>query len=316
MKTNLIVIFRLFSEKFKTLPKTFLKILIQHLCSKEHIPMKTKLLITIVFLHGIVMAQTINLMTFNIRYNTERDGINKWDNRKDRAADMVKFYNADFCGMQEALIGQVNDMQERLPEYRHFGLGRDDGKEKGELSPIFYNNSRFKLLKQETFWLSETPEKPSKGWDANLPRIVTWGYFKDLKSNKKFYVFNTHYDHIGQVARAESSILVLKKIKEIAGNKTTILMGDFNATPDSEPIKIIQTGLTNTKNLSSSPHFGPINSFSGFENKEKENTEIDHIFVNKPTIKVNQHATLSNTWAGLFASDHHPVLVCINLGKK
>lgn len=258
-------------------------------------------------------AQKINFMTFNIRYNTEKDGINKWDNRKDRAAEMVKFYEADFCGMQEALIGQINDLQERLPDYEHFGLGRNDGKEKGEFSPIFYNKTKFKLLKQETFWLSETPEKPSKGWDANLPRIVTWGYFKDLKSRAKFYVFNTHYDHIGKVARAESSKLILKKIKEIAGNENAILMGDFNATPSDEPIKIILEGLTESSKLSLTPHFGPESTFNGFESKEQDNRRIDYVFVNNPELKVFKHATLTNTWAGLFASDHHPVLAVISL---
>lgn len=266
--------------------------------------------------YGTSIGQNTNFMTFNIRYNTERDGINKWDNRKDHAAEMVKFYDVDFCGMQEALIGQINDLQARLPEYEHFGLGRDDGKEKGEFSPIFYKKTKYKLLKQETFWLSETPEKPSKGWDANLPRIVTWGYFKDLKTKKKFYVFNTHYDHIGQIARAESSKLVLKKIKEIASNENTILMGDFNASPSDEPIKIIMTGLTETSSISQTPHFGPESSFTGFEAKEQEGRKIDHVFVNNPKLKVLKHATLSNTWGGLFASDHHPVLVCINLGKK
>lgn len=270
-------------------------------------------LIVFLLLNLCVHAQTIQVMTFNIRYNTERDGINKWDNRKDHAAEMVKFYKADFCGMQEALIGQINDLQDRLPEYEHFGLGRDDGKEKGEFSPIFYNKTRFQLLKQETFWLSETPEKPSKGWDANLARIVTWGYFKDLKTKKKFYVFNTYYDHMGQIARAESSKLVIKKIKEIAGTETTILTGDFNATPESEPIKIILSGLTNTKAISKTPHFGPDDTFTGFEPKEREKSEIDHIFVNNTKLKVLKHATLSNTWAGLFASDHHPVLAEILL---
>lgn len=260
-----------------------------------------------------ISAQNIKVMTFNIRYNTERDGINKWDNRKDRVAEMVKFYEADFCGMQEALIGQIKDLQERLPEYAHFGLGRDDGKEKGEFSPIFYNKTKFKLLKNETFWLSETPQKPSKGWDANLPRIVTWGYFQDLKSKKKFYVFNTHYDHIGQIARAESSKLISRKIKEIAQTKTAILTGDFNATPDSEPINIILSGLTNTKVISQTPHFGPDDTFTGFESKERDKSEIDHIFVNNPKQKVLKHATLSNTWAGLFASDHHPVIAEISL---
>jgi endonuclease/exonuclease/phosphatase family metal-dependent hydrolase len=255
-------------------------------------------------------------MTFNIRYNTEKDGINKWDNRKDRAAEMLKFYEVDFCGMQEALNGQINDLQERLPEYNHFGLGRDDGKEKGEFSPIFYNKTKFKLLKQETFWLSETPEKPSKGWDANLPRIVTWGYFKDLKSKAKFYVFNTHYDHIGKIARAESSKLILKKIKEIAGSENAILMGDFNATPSDEPIKIIMDGLTESSKLSETPHFGPESTFNGFEGKEQDNRRIDYVFVNNPKLKVLKHATLTNTWAGLFASDHHPVMAVISLGKR
>ena len=149
-----------------------------------------------------------------------------------------------------------------------------------------------------------------------MPRIVTWGYFKDLKTKKKFYVFNTHYDHIGQIARSESSKLVLKKIKEIAGNENTILMGDFNASPSDEPIKIIMADLTETSSISQTPHFGPESSFTGFEAKEQEGRKIDHVFVNNPKLKVLKHATLSNTWGGLFASDHHPVLVCINLGKK
>jgi endonuclease/exonuclease/phosphatase family metal-dependent hydrolase len=275
--------------------------------------MRSILVFFLILFQSQVFAQNIQVMTFNIRYNTERDGINKWDNRKDHAASMIKYYEPDFCGMQEALLGQINDLQQRLPDYEHFGLGRDDGKEKGEFSPIFYNKTKFELIKQETFWLSETPEKPSKGWDANLPRIVTWGYFKDRKTKKKFYVFNTHYDHIGQVARAESSKLVLRKIREIAGKEVAILMGDFNATPESEPIQIIMAGLTNTKNISQTPHFGPTNSFTGFESKEKENSEIDHIFVNNSKLKVLKHATLSNTWAGLFASDHHPVLAEILL---
>jgi endonuclease/exonuclease/phosphatase family metal-dependent hydrolase len=262
------------------------------------------------------IAQNVNLMTFNIRYNNESDGINKWENRKDRAAEMLKFYDISICGMQEALIGQINDLKERLPEYTHFGLGRDDGKEKGEFSPIFYNTSKLKVLKQETFWLSETPDKPSKGWDANLPRIVTWGYFLDLKTKKKFYVFNTHYDHIGKIARAESSKLLLKKIKEIAGENPVFLMGDFNATPSDEPIKIIAETLFETSALSQTPHFGPESTFNGFKSNEQDNRKIDHIFVNNKNIKVLKHATLSNTWAGLFASDHHPVMTSVSLNNK
>jgi endonuclease/exonuclease/phosphatase family metal-dependent hydrolase len=268
------------------------------------------------FVSMATMSQSISVMTFNIRYNTERDGINKWDNRKDRAADMLKFYDIDICGMQEALAGQINDLQERLPDYEHFGVGRDDGKEKGEFSPIFYKKNKFKLLKQATFWLSETPDKPSKGWDANLPRIVTWGYFQEIKTKKKFYIFNTHYDHIGQIARAESSKLLLKKVKEIAGSENAIITGDFNATPNDEPIKILLNELIETSTISKTPHFGPKDTFNGFENKERENYVIDHLFVNNPSIKVLKHATLTNTWAGLFASDHHPVMAVFDLPKK
>jgi endonuclease/exonuclease/phosphatase family metal-dependent hydrolase len=271
--------------------------------------MKKLLLLALFLFCDDAVSQNLKIMTFNIRYNTVNDGVNQWDNRKDYAAQILNYYQVDICGMQEALIGQINDLQQRLPNYAWIGLGRDDGKEKGEFSPVFYRKDKFKMLKHGTFWLSENPDFPNIGWDASLPRVVTWGYFQNMKTKKKFYVFNTHFDHMGKVARAESARLILRKVKTIAGDKTAFIIGDFNATQDSDPIKIINSELKNTMELSQSPHFGPIDTFTGFESKERPNSQIDHIFTNKPGLKVLSHATLSNTWGGLFASDHHPVLI-------
>ena len=272
-----------------------------------------KKIIFLLLISFISKAQNLNLMTYNIRYSTKSDGVNQWDNRKDHVAEILKYYEVDICGMQEALFSQITDLKERLPNHDYIGKGRDDGKEKGEFSPIFFDKTKFELLKSETIWLSETPEVPGKSWDAAFPRVVTWAYFKDKKSRKKFYVFNTHFDHMGQVARRESAKLILKKIKEIAADKPVFLIGDFNGTPDSEPIQIIKNELIDSEIISTLPHFGPVDTFTGFEAKERENSRIDFIFLNNKNIIVKKHATLSNTWGGLFGSDHHAVLVNLKL---
>ena len=152
-----------------------------------------KKIIFLLLISFISKAQNLNLMTYNIRYSTKSDGVNQWDNRKGHVAEILKYYEVDICGMQEALFSQITDLKERLPNHDYIGKGRDDGKEKGEFSPIFFDKTKFELLKSETIWLSETPEVPGQSWDAAFPRVVTWAYFKDKKSRKKFYVFNTHF---------------------------------------------------------------------------------------------------------------------------
>jgi len=262
-------------------------------------------------------AQTLQVMTFNIRYNNPQDGENQWSKRKEYLSSMLPFYEVDICGMQEALVDQIRDVIKNQPQYAYLGVGRDDGVEGGEFSPILYRKDKFEVLGSATLWLSETPDVPSKGWDANLNRIVTWAKFKDKKSKKVFFVFNTHYDHIGKVARRESSKLLLQKVKEIAGNTPCIITGDFNATPDDEPIKVLvdETNpdkLTDTEKISLSPHFGTYSTFNGFQSQEQEGRHIDYIFTKNPVkFKVLKHATLSNTWAGRFASDHHAVMVVL-----
>lgn len=271
------------------------------------------LFVCILLLFAETQAQTINVMTFNIRLNTESDKENRWDLRKENAASMLRFYDIDICGMQEAFVGQIKDVQNQLSNYDYVGKGRDDGKEAGEYSPIFYRKDKFVLLETQTFWLSQTPDVPSKGWDANYNRVVTWAKFKDKKSKKSFYVFNTHFDHKGEIARQESAKMLIKVVKTIAKSEKAIIIGDFNSTPQQQPYKLLNEALINTKFITETPHFGPQSTFNGFETKEIDGMEIDHIFLNTKTIAVKKHATLSNTWAGRFASDHHAVMVQLEL---
>ncbi|MEJ7588101.1 MAG: endonuclease/exonuclease/phosphatase family protein [Ferruginibacter sp.] len=205
------------------------------------------------------------------------------------------------------------ELKQRLPKFRYVGPGRDDGKEKGEYSAIFYDTTRLSLLNSATFWLSQTPAVPgSKGWDAAITRIVTWGRFMDKKSKKIFYAFNTHFDHIGKIARKESAVLLLNKINEIVGKAPVIITGDFNARPTDEPIQVITNQsdplrLSDSKGLSATPHYGPTGTFNGFQSKERDDQPIDYIFI-KNGWKVLRHATISQSWNGRFASDHFAVL--------
>ena len=256
-------------------------------------------------------------MTFNIRYNNPGDSLNAWPLRKDILASQVLFHEVQLLGVQEALHGQIVDLKERLPNFKTIGIGRDGG-EKGEYSAIFYDSTRLQALGSATFWLSLTPEVvASKSWDAAITRIVTWARFRDRKTGKTFFAFNTHFDHIGKEARRESAKLLLQKVASIAGTTPAIITGDFNASPTDEPIRIIMDKrdplhLTDTKEISATPHYGPTGTFNGFGPKEREDQPIDYIFIKGPW-KVKKHATLSQTWSGRFASDHFAVLALVAL---
>jgi endonuclease/exonuclease/phosphatase family metal-dependent hydrolase len=281
-----------------------------------------KLLMSLAFFSmaeaGFSQGKDLIVMTFNIRMNTPADGQNAWPLRKDKVASQILFHHVNILGVQEALHEQMVDLQQLLPGYKYAGVGRDDGQTKGEYSAIFYDESRLEPLRSNTFWLSETPNVPgSKGWDAAITRIVTWVYFKDKKTGKKFYAFNTHFDHIGKIARAKSAELLLQKIDSIAGKETVLLTGDFNSTPEDDPIRIVtdtsnKLHLFNTGNYSQQPHYGPIGTFNGWQAAEIKDEPIDYIFF-KGKLNVNQHATLSQTWKGRFSSDHFPVMAVITL---
>lgn len=258
------------------------------------------------------IAQTINAMSFNIRLNVSSDGINAWPNRVTKVSSQILFHEADIVGLQEVLHNQLVDLERELPEYGYVGVGREDGHTKGEYSAIFYKKSRLKPLASSTVWLSTTPDiAGSKGWDANLPRVVTWVRFKDLQTKKEFYVFNTHFDHQGEVARRESAKYILKLVDSIGGSTPTVITGDFNSEPHQEPIQILldknnPKRFINSIEVSESAHYGPTGTFNNWKNKEVNDNPIDYIFI-RNKVKVLQHATLSQSWGGLFSSDHFPV---------
>lgn len=279
--------------------------------------MKRFLLVFSVLISTAYAQQPFNVMSFNIRLNTASDSLNAWLYRKDNLASQVLFHDIKILGVQEALHSQMLDLQERLPQFRYCGGGRDDGKTKGEYSAIFYDTVLFKVLACETFWLSLTPEVPgSKSWDAAITRIASWAKLQERKSKKIFYVFNTHFDHIGKTARKESAALLLKNANAIAGKTPFIMMGDFNSSNEEEPIQLLTykanpLHVTDSKEISKTPHYGPEGTFNGFKEKERDSKPIDFIFL-KGKWKVWKHATISQTWEGRFASDHFSVMA--NLG--
>lgn len=278
--------------------------------------MKKWICLVLLSITSLPFAQAQNavqVMTFNIRYHTPADSLNAWPYRKDKVASQILFHQVELLGIQEALHDQVIDLQQRLPQFKYTGGGRDDGKTKGEYAAIFYDTTRLELLKANMFWLSETPTVPgSKSWDAAITRMVTWAQFKDIKTNKVFFAFNTHFDHMGKIARSKSATLLLQKVNEIAGTTPVVITGDFNAIPTDEPIKVIvdtsnPLHLTDSKSLSQIPHYGPTGTFNGFQSKETGDQPIDYIFL-KGNWRVFTHATISQTWLGRFASDHFAVL--------
>lgn len=249
-------------------------------------------------------------MTYNIRYANTHDGVNAWENRKEFLSDQLKFYSPDVFGIQEGLHKQVTFLDSVLEKYDYTGIGRDDGKEKGEYSAIFYNSNKIKIIEGSTFWLSETPEKISVGWDAAMERICTYALFEIKESSQKIYVFNTHFDHIGQKARENSVGLILKKVQEInKENYPVIVMGDLNLGPESTAIKEMSNHLNDSKIVAKEVSFGPSGTSNGFRFNKPVTRRIDYIFTDKEFISVKKYAVLSDSRNCLYPSDHLPVFI-------
>jgi endonuclease/exonuclease/phosphatase family metal-dependent hydrolase len=269
---------------------------------------------------------SIQVMTYNIRFANPGDGIHDWDHRRPLATSLIRFHQVDLLGVQEALRKQLDDLVADMPEYDWFGVCRTDGTTTpdpdGEFSAILYRKDRFERLDGGTFWLSETPYHPgSKGWDAALPRIVTWARFKDRRTGSIFYHFNTHFDHMGEIARAESAKLILMKINAIAGNTPVVLTGDFNCSETDTPYRFITDPdspfhLTDAMKVSELPHYGPTASFAGsFQISGLNDHRIDFIFIKGP-VEVLRHGILTDNWNGNLASDHLPVIAEIRMPTR
>ncbi len=272
--------------------------------------------IVLIYTSNVCAQTTIKAMSFNIRLDAASDGENRWDLRKNRVADLMQYYEADFIGAQEVLHHQLTYLDSSLVNYSFIGVGRDDGKTLGEYSCIFYNQEKFIPIKQSTFWLAPQSDSVCMGWDAVCNRVCTYGLFKNKKTNQVVWVFNTHFDHVGKIARIESAKLILQKIKELnVKNDPVILLGDFNLRPTEEPIQKITSEMNNAR-VHSKMVYGNVDTWNGFKFKEKPNGGIDYIFVNKhKKIVVEKFATITDSYDLKYPSDHFPVMATITLLK-
>lgn len=273
--------------------------------------MKLYITLCIVWINiSCALAQSLHVATYNIRQRNQVDTGNMWIDRKDKVSNLIKYHNFDVFGVQEAFHDQMIDLQKLLPKYTAVGVGRDDGKDKGEYAAIWYKKDRFQAIKNGTFWLSPTnTETPNKGWDAALPRICTWVVLEDKENQKQFIIMNTHFDHKGKVARSESAKLILEKAKQLASNLPLIVMGDLNVNENDEAYFTLANSpyIQDTYEMASFV-YEPSSTFNGWGNSIVPKSRIDHIFVSKP-FNILKYGILTDTYNGKYPSDHFPVAV-------
>jgi len=259
------------------------------------------------------VAQTIRVGTYNIRYDNPHDSLDLWKNRYPYIAGLVKLYDLDIIGTQEGLRHQLDELNNKLEGFEYIGVGRDDGDQKGEYAAVFYRSGIFKLIESGNFWLSEITDRPNKGWDAALPRICTWGRFIVVSSGKEFYLFNTHFDHVGEQARYESARLIIEKIGEIAKGSPVILTGDFNFNEKHANYQVFKNSdILNDAYELAEFRYAPGGTFTAFNIAAIPEGRIDHIFVTKSFV-VSKYAILTNTYNGRYPSDHFAVLSVVSL---
>ena len=270
--------------------------------------MKNFLIITFLLVCPFLVAQEFRAMSYNIKYDNVNDTINNWNDRKEAMVKLLNHYAPSFVGMQEVLHNQLTFLDEQLPSHTYIGVGRDDGKQKGEYAPIFYNTTEFDVLTSDTFWLSTTPEVISVGWDASMERICTFGLFEHKATKQKVWVYNTHFDHIGEEARAKSAELIAKKIKEnTKENLPIVLMGDLNLPPKSAPIQFLQQQFSDGQTSTENSFYGPTGTFSGFDHSKVLDMRIDYIFTD--LLEVEDYIHIDDRMENnKHISDHLPVL--------
>lgn len=258
-------------------------------------------------------VKPISAISWNIRYHNPDDGPNAWPVRKAHVTGLIAYYAPDIFGIQEGLSDQVDDLKSALPRYKCIGVGRDDGDSKGEFSAVFYSNDRFTTVLSGTRWLSPTPDKPSIGWDAALPRICTYAILEDVHDGRRLLVMNTHFDHQGAKARSESANLLLNTERALnPEGLPAILMGDFNATPESEPVQRILQVFQDARAISRQPPYGPEGTFNGFKPCNVPPwPRIDYIFTRG--MQVLNYATLTHQYNGSYPSDHLPIIATLQI---
>lgn len=257
----------------------------------------------------------LEIMSFNIRYGTAKDEENHWEKRKELVFDVLRDHEPDIVGIQEALRFQIDEILTALPQYSFVGTGRDPGGG-GEYSAILYDKAQFQILEHDTFWLSDTPEKPSASWGNKIVRICTWARLQNISSGRSFYVFNTHFDHQSEISRTRSALLLAKRIaKRTQKEDPYIVTGDFNAGEDTQAIRALLGKVEPAPHFDESPlvdpfrvvypeaiNVGTFNRWAGV----KEEARIDYVFVS-PDIKVLDAAIIHDNKNGRYPSDHYPV---------
>ncbi|MCT2559597.1 endonuclease/exonuclease/phosphatase family protein [Tsuneonella sp. YG55] len=257
-------------------------------------------------------AEELRAMTYNIRLDLASDGANAWSGRRELVFALLGREQPDVMGLQEVLLHQKADLEAALPGYAFAGVGRDDGAEGGEFSPVAWRRARFEALETGTFWLSPAPAVPGKGWDAAFPRIASWALLRDRSTGMTFRILNTHLDHVGTEARARSGAMLAEwAARHVAAGERVIVLGDFNSTPDMPAILTLadpaRGALRNTRAISATPPYGPAGTFNAFRIDRDDPAPIDHIFVSGG-FAVLRHATITQHWGGRLPSDHYPVI--------
>ena len=253
----------------------------------------------------------LTVMTYNIRYDSRDDGQNRWENRRELLVNQVLFHQPDIMGTQEVLENQLRYLDRALEDYDYVGIGREGG-DNGEFSALFYNDRKLRVEDSGTFWLSPTPGEVSTGWDAALPRIVTWARFRRLDTRASFMAFNTHFDHVGEQARLESARLIVSSISRMnRDNLPVIVTGDLNLTPDTEAIGIL-TDYLDDSYAKSPVRLGPVGTFTGFDYDAPAERRIDYVMVSEG-VQVQRYAVLSDAVDRRFPSDHFPVVAKVIL---
>lgn len=259
-------------------------------------------------------APPLKIASYNIQYDNIKDTVNTWAKRLPGVVSVFNKYQFDVVGAQEPYLAQLNDLMPKIPDYAYIGINILGGTDilKRHYTPILYKKDKFDVLDWGTFWFSETPDVPGKGWDAHSARICTWAKFKEKKSGKAFFFFNIHFDHKGIIARRESPKLLLAKIKEIAAGYPVFTMGDFNTNQHTENYKTMnESGVVkDSYHIAKKMLNREIPTFNGYRAELKGSNRIDHIYVSlNPEIKIKSYRILTDSYKGIYPSDHFPVLI-------
>ena len=254
------------------------------------------------------------IISYNIRLGVADDGANSWEHRREATLRMLEREAPTVFGIQEGYLFQVKYIEENLPQYGRVGVGRDDGKEGGEIMAVFYLRDRYDLLDHGDLWLSETPDRVSRGWDGACNRTMTWVHLREKATGKEFFLFNSHFDHIGTVARAESAKLLIEKVAEIAGKTPAFCTGDFNSNQQTNVYNTIVTSGTLVDSYARTTDkvnadWPSYNGYKYISTPPAKASRIDHIFVTKGRTKVQSWAIVNTSYSQKYPSDHFPVVI-------